>query len=205
MPDKEQATNGTKFIILARKRTGSTMLRTALDNHPQAVCFGEILRKSKPISSSHSAEKSIRRYGNVGDISAQELESQIVGDPDAFLDRVLQENPDVIAAGLKLFPRHQPAFLEKIMNDSSYVIIYLKRDNYLATYSSQKLADSTGVHNSRMGNEDRNESKTLKIRFDPDDFQKYWQARESRDQEMDGRIENASARVYRTDYQHLVH
>ena len=46
-----------KFLILARKRTGSSMLRSALDSHPNVSCLGEIFRVDRPLAERDKALK----------------------------------------------------------------------------------------------------------------------------------------------------
>jgi LPS sulfotransferase NodH len=116
-----------KFIIITRSRTGSNLLVSLLDSHPQTEAFGEMFnllhgRKSEWVWESIFGYKS--------------RSTKLVG--------------------FKIFYYH-PAdsddtwVWDRVINDKNIPIIHLKRDNVLRTYLSRQIAAKTKVWHDKSG------------------------------------------------------
>lgn len=164
----ESQKNYQKFLIVCNIRTGSTMLSSMLENHPQAVCFFELFHRhleSVPFSVSGYQRKAI--------------DSKIVAlrnsDPVEFLKSEIYKpyGLSAKAVGFKLlYPQgrcgnpwwnssefnrwwekvgYEPdwsseksALWEYLKNDKSIAIIHLKRENLLRSKVSAMTAQITG-------------------------------------------------------------
>ena len=109
----------TAFIIVARSRTGSTLLEKLLNNHPNIQCEGELLNNL----SGRKPEKIINSFFS-------------------------KKNKQTYAAGYKVFYYHpNDGSSEEIwnihLNKKNLKIIHLKRENILRTVLSKKIADKT--------------------------------------------------------------
>ena len=105
-----------RFIVLTRSRTGSNMLMTFLDAHPNVRAQREI-------------------FANLNGRSYQSILDSIYG----------KYPPGIQAVGFKLFYYHPldeeaPGLWETILADRAIKIIHLKRRNILRTLVSRKIA-----------------------------------------------------------------
>jgi LPS sulfotransferase NodH len=135
----------TRFLVLSRSRTGSTMLRSALDSHPHIVMYGEMLAKA-------GAAHGLYSYAPVY------LEKLRREDPIRFLETIIfRAFPTFIThVGFKLFYYHarnwgetSEAVWHYLQEMDSLHIIHLIRRNSLAMYASRILANQTGEWVSR--------------------------------------------------------
>ncbi|HZZ29623.1 MAG TPA: type II secretion system protein GspG [Pirellulales bacterium] len=128
-----------KFVLLGHPRSGSSMIIDALDNHPQIVAFAELFHRKRIDFA----------FGSYENHSAKLMEFRNKW-PLEFLEQyVFASYPDhVKAVGFKLFPEqvenHTFRCIWKWLQRNQEVqIIYLKRRNLLATYTSLKIAEQT--------------------------------------------------------------
>ncbi|WP_040496992.1 Stf0 family sulfotransferase [Fulvivirga imtechensis] len=116
----------TRFVIVCTGRSGSTLLHTYLNSHPQIWSYGEILRKrlvkEKPIIS---------------------------------LERMVfkPHTKAIRAIGLKMFYdyREQEAYqraFEEVVNDRDIKVIHLTREDKRQQLISLKRAEETGIWSS---------------------------------------------------------
>lgn len=115
--------NYSKFIILCSPRTGSTLLHTYLNSHPNIYSHGEILRRDS-FSRIHPGTTVFKRYGS-----------------------------NIKAVGLKVFYEyaHQGEFqnaYEQIVFDSSIKVIHVVREEIKNQYLSLMNSYRTGHWNS---------------------------------------------------------
>ncbi|MCB0163914.1 MAG: hypothetical protein KDI79_06805 [Anaerolineae bacterium] len=110
-----------KFIVLGRIRTGSSLLISYLNSHPNIYALGEIF---------------------------QTLNGR---DYQAILDKMFSRQPYKIkAAGFKIFYRQpwdddQKAIWTDLISDTDIYILHLKRKNILRNLVSQRIAKKTGI------------------------------------------------------------
>lgn len=117
-------TDYTSFVILCEPRSGSTVLHTYLNSHPQIMSFGEILREN-------TEKKS----------PAKDPLSHLVFKPHAQA---------ILAVGLKLFYEYfdDARFADDfnvIITQPNIKVIHLTRKDRMKQYRSLKIAEATNV------------------------------------------------------------
>ena len=147
----------TKFLILARSRTGSNYLRGLLNSHQRVIVFGEIFKNQEAIE-----------WGMTGYPQDEQTLILFQNDPAKFLDlAVFRAYPrGTEAVGFKLFYYHahdtalEPiwAYL-KLRTDIK--VIHLKRRNILKTHLSRKRAVLTDKWENLDGSEAKERPITL--------------------------------------------
>jgi len=136
-----------KFIILSYKRSGSTMLYTLLQSHPDIRCHGELFLKEK-----EKKDTLFHLYRNNSLIAKflfhSPLRSYIIG---KYLKDIFQERDEEKAIGFKLMygqARDFPYILYWIKRHR-VKILHLHRRNILKTCLSVKLALQRGRGHSK--------------------------------------------------------
>lgn len=133
----------TRFIILSRSRTGSNLLASLLNSHPNVVVDGEILGR---------------------------LDGR---DPRRVLGGVFgRQGRMVQARGFKIFYYHpvdgsgEPIW-EMLTADPELRVLHLKRKNLLRVLVSRKIAEARGLWSSEHGRSERSrEAKGVFVRAD---------------------------------------
>lgn len=130
----------TKFIILGRPRTGSTLLRSLLNSHSKILVLGELFRKGTHIG------WDMPGYGQ-----NSRLLSLVTNAPARFLQKeVFHSYPKGIAAvGFKMFYHHAETGPQKeiwphLSGRKDIKIIHITRKNILKTHLSLVRALETG-------------------------------------------------------------
>lgn len=130
-------TGYTKFIILARSRTGSNLLRGMLRTHSQVLSFGEIFRNPDSID-----------FDVPGHETTERVLALYQRDPVRFLNtQIFRRLPlQVQAVGFKLFYYHArtppwQAVWEHLQRVPELRVIHLKRRNILRTHLSRARAE----------------------------------------------------------------
>lgn len=159
--------NKNKYVIVTMQRSGSNMLGSILDSHPQIACFGELMRRTPD----WMLEKGYRGALKILEVTDPEFRDDNVrfARPYDFVNCAFSTQTKKNIKGFKLHVEQHPEFLEKLFGDPEYSFIHLQRENVLAQYSSWKIAQVTGQGNARKGTEIRR----AKVLFKPTDFQKY--------------------------------
>ncbi len=139
-----ESTGYVRFLILAEARSGSTMLKDALNSSPRINCFSEVF---------NVAYDGVM-YGGVEGYDNNSPEDLALRDRDfrAFLrERIYCRNPDEVeAVGFKhLVGRGYASpftgLLPHLAEDRQIRVLYLRRRNVLKRLVSLKLAMATGV------------------------------------------------------------
>lgn len=139
------------FIILFSARTGSNMLASMLDSHPEVVCHHEIFKHARP----HVAM--CARVDGVA-LGAELLADKQKGwrfvlktltNPERF--RALNGKAGVKALGFKINPTVDKAQILPLLLNHSLKKVVLERADYLAAFTSLTKAeqDGTWVHLAR--------------------------------------------------------
>ncbi len=128
-----------RFVILALPRSGSSLLHSLLNSHPDIACHGEILKRNA------AAGHLLRSWRDQVDWS------QRLKDPVAFIESVFAYDQPSDNVGFKLFRTHMSDPVIETLKSSQYKKIILERRNRFACYSSKKLAHKTGIFNTRKG------------------------------------------------------
>jgi len=156
-----------RFVLLAAQRTGSNMLVSVLDSHPQVRCHGELLRK-----------RSNAREGEVG--VARQLADRRFRDhayrqrrPLAFLKAVFALDPEPPFIGFKLMLSQSRRLRRRLIADESVRKVLLFRENLLAAHSSDLIAAATGQGTAAVGQP----LQRAQVAFSPDAFEDFRQRR----------------------------
>ena len=152
----------SNFVILSSKRSGSTYLVSALNNHPEISCTGEIFKAINPLriilpeySYFHTQNESIgnriRHYLN------REYVTKL------HLDKLYKRNKDENIIGFKLMPRQITRFPATIpyLREKNIKAIALIRKNLIDRLVSTKRAVKTKTFGTK--NIDRAKKVTLKL------------------------------------------
>ncbi len=125
--------SGTRFIILAAPRTGSNLLCTLLNSHPEVLCHHELFN---PEGIFYALD---HRDGSM-DFGALEERDR---DPFGFLQRVWENPAGVACVGFKMTRGQNGAVMRSLIEDSGVLKIVLYRRNRLKTYVSELIARQT--------------------------------------------------------------
>ena len=131
--------NYVKYIILARSRTGSNLLRGLLNAHSQIEAYGEVFRNADSIDWDH--------IGYCQSAKALDLWQRA---PVEFLEtQLFSTYPRKIAAvGFKIFYYHGQeenwsSIWPYLEDQANLKVIHIKRRNILETHLSRKRAEMT--------------------------------------------------------------
>lgn len=161
---------GTRFIVLADLRTGSTLLSASLNQHPDIRCYGELFHErdfddNQPDGCDRAA------------LAGTEL-----------IDRVFAaEAPQVI--GFRAMLDHPPAsrprwrgFWEHLAAQDVRVV-HLHRRDRLAQYTSLQIAATTGVFHPSPETPGIPADQRPRVRIDPDAYQAWLDERRAHELE----------------------
>ena len=115
-----------KFVIIANPRTGTNHFIDLLNSHQEITCHREVFHRD--------AVYMLR--GSRADL----LESR-ERDPVGFMEELYDSAP-TRACGFKIFAGHSSAVLDRVLHDPNIRKIILYRPNFLAVYSSEKIAEA---------------------------------------------------------------
>ena len=118
--------SGIRFVIVANPRTGTNHFIDLLNSHPDITCHREVFHH-------HSV------YLKQG--TRDELLEERNKNPIAFLKKLYDDSPTP-ACGFKIFMGHDEAVLNSVLLDKNIKKIVLYRPNFLAVYSSDKVAEA---------------------------------------------------------------
>jgi LPS sulfotransferase NodH len=156
------------FCIISVPRSGSNRLHTLLNSHPAVVCHGELFNR-KAIYSALRPWPEISTAGKLATLLARNAA------PRRFLDdHILQSRkawPEANAIGFKLFPYHSRRILRYVCTSQTYEVIYLKRNNRVLQYASDRIARRTNAWTSTAPGSQGGE--TEKVDFSMRDFSRY--------------------------------
>lgn len=130
--------SGQTFVLYAAARTGSNLLISLLNSHPQVLCHYELFNADGVFTG--LAEKHIP---SKADAWAQDpaLRDR---DPEAFLDRLYGLGADYPAQGFKLLAGQGRAILGRSLADPRSKSLVLKRRDLLKVFVSGRVARKTG-------------------------------------------------------------
>ena len=141
------------YVILCQARTGSTYLVRLLRSHPGVVSHGELFHPR----AIYYADRKAR-------MDAEALAARDA-DPVAFLEQLQAAAPPGTPVGFKIFPHHSTTILDHVRATPQLRRILLRRDNLLAQFSSERIAERTGRFTQPDGS-----PAPVRIRFDEQDF-----------------------------------
>lgn len=126
----------TRFVILAAPRTGSNLLCSLLDSHPDILCHHELFNHDGIFPSRAMRGHDDTFFGTVAERDA---------DPDRFLTRVWQaaEEDGVSCVGWKWTRGENETALQRMLHDANVRKIVLYRRNRVKTFVSERIAQVT--------------------------------------------------------------
>ncbi|MGR3484221.1 MAG: hypothetical protein ACU0BF_02670 [Paracoccaceae bacterium] len=126
-----------RFVVLSAARSGTTVLTSSLDTHPDIYCHREAMRDG-------AATTIKAEFRALHDVEAMRRD-----DPAGLARALLAFSPGPRCVGFKLFRGQSAPALDAVMADPGVHKVVLERMNYLASYSSQLLARATGISHAR--------------------------------------------------------
>jgi len=132
MPDDPAGT--TRFVILAAPRSGSNLLCTLLNSHPEILCHHEVFN---PSGIYYALE---HRDGSF-DLGTLEQRDQA---PLAFLEKIWSRTQGRRCVGFKMTRGQNADVLCNVLLDPAVRKIVLKRRNRIKAYISTLIAERSG-------------------------------------------------------------
>lgn len=121
------------FVILAVPRSGSNLLCTLLNSHPEILCHHEVFN---PHGIFTAREHGSRRF-ELGSIDQRDR------DPIGFLARVWQTGAGEEAVGFKWTRGQSEEVLGHVTHDHAVRKVILRRRNHVKTFVSEQVARQT--------------------------------------------------------------
>ena len=179
------------------------MLTSSLDSHPGIVCLGEIFRLDRPVSECTNTLKIIRRLAGLRNEKPMQIDKYVRNNTMQFFTGVLARNRQLEAFGCKVFRPHHPEFIHDISRDENACIIRLNRENILAAYSSQLIANATGKHTLKAGDR-KNSSVRMMVDFSDDEFDAYRRRIKRSDTKINELLQGARCKMLDIEYTDLL-
>ncbi len=120
-----------RFVILAAPRSGSNMLCTMLNSHPDILCHHEVFN---PRGIFYALELRDSDF-SLGDITSRDAQ------PVAFLDKLWRHNIGHQYVGFKMTHWQNPEALQILLDDPGIKKIVLRRNNRIKTHVSRLIAE----------------------------------------------------------------
>ena len=139
-----------RFVIFSVARSGTTLLCSRLNSHPEILCHYELFAPNM-ISYAPNFQKI---YGGDREISREDLTSGKIGidtvegrerSPESFIVKVWQHNFGHKAVGFKLIRGQNQNAVDLLVRDENVKKILLLRQNKIRCYISRLIVEKTGV------------------------------------------------------------
>jgi len=163
---------GTRFVILAAPRTGSNLLCTLLNSHPEVLCHHELFNPNGIFYALEYRDGSL----DLGDMETRGRE------PFAFLRRVWEHPQGASCVGFKMTRGQDASVMRNLIEDSGVLKILLYRRNRLKTFISEQIARQTDRW--EVYARDELASETPRLHVDVESFMAHCDLNESFYQEI---------------------
>ena len=120
-----------RFVVFAAPRTGSNLLCSLLDAHPDILCHRGLFNPA--------GIHCTRDLGDSGGVAGRDR------DPAAFLDAVWAAGGGAQAIGFKMNRDEDERAVAALLRDPGIRKILLRRRNRVRTYVSEEIARRTGI------------------------------------------------------------
>lgn len=192
---------GFNFAIVTRPRSGSNMLVSILNGHPNVHCYGELFHPKKVQFGLD------RTRGEQTDTRPETLDSR-VRDPLDFLRRVAA-GTSAPMRGFKHIVEHNRGIVTLLAGDPELKILLLLRRDTLAEYRSRARAEQTNVWFELPGADGPDTPRPEAYRpveLSGMKFLRFLQRKHAEQADIDDRLAMASAegRVLRVFYEELL-
>lgn len=124
----------SRFIILGVPRSGTNMLCTLLNSHPEILCHHELYNPHGIFYALHLRDTDF----SLGDLDARN------SDPQGFLNKVWAGSLGHHAVGFKFTNRDDEEIYWQVVRDPGVRKIILRRSNRVKIYVSTLIAEATG-------------------------------------------------------------
>ena len=123
---------GSKFTILGAARTGSHMLCSFLESHPEILCHDEVFNTDE-----------VYFAREIGDDPF--IGGKAERDADSLLEKLWVNKGNHTSVGFKMiYPKHDGPVLDRVLSEPAVKVIVLKRRNRVAACTSFLKASQTG-------------------------------------------------------------
>jgi LPS sulfotransferase NodH len=122
-----------RFVILAVPRTGSNLLCTLLNSHPEILCHHELFNPAGIFTALTQRQESCP-FGSIEERDR---------DPLWFLERVWHSAAEYPCVGFKWTLGQNETVLQSVVHDRGVKKIVLRRRNRIKTYVSELIARHT--------------------------------------------------------------
>jgi LPS sulfotransferase NodH len=138
------------FIVLGTQRTGSNLVQSLLNSHPNALCLGEVFNQGIRTDMLGAKKCLVLADDWLVNLSTRELrcsDQQQLNFLDVFLKRAY---PNIECTGFRLFYEHtrnsvENALWRSLKRRPNLLYIHLMRRNHLRRYVSLMLARQTDL------------------------------------------------------------
>ena len=175
------------FVIVALPRTGSTLLTSLLDSHPQIICHNEPFNPDA-VYASHRILRNeyMRAYREE--------------DPIRFIDLLFSESRAQLAVGFKMLDYQAPDVQDHLLQRSDVRKLYLRRANLLSAYSSDLVANRVEQWRVLAGEKIRQ----AEIEFVPREFDEFLKHAAEYERHVSDLIERSDSPVMALEYGELL-
>ncbi|MFZ6756147.1 sulfotransferase [Undibacterium sp. Ji50W] len=126
----------TRFVILAAPRSGSNMLCSMLDSHPDILCHHELFNPTGIFYALPLRDSDFQLARNM-----QERDQ----DPLRFLAKVWQQHASKSCIGFKMTYQQNLAAFNSVLVAPEIKKIVLRRKNTVKSYVSKLIAEQSGI------------------------------------------------------------
>ncbi len=145
-----------RFVILSARRSGSNLLCTLIDSHPDALCHHELFNPRGIFTALDLRDTSTPLH----DIVAREH------DPIAYLAQVWRYARGHACVGFKMTPEQHPEILQAVLEDRGIAKLVLRRNNPLRALVSERIAELTGRWEAYAGEDEPGPPPRIHIEHD---------------------------------------
>lgn len=154
-----------KFVIVGTQRTGTTLIRTSLDSHPDLICSGEVFKGGRRPYKHPDGYWAFCRATPLNRIRHYLARTRNVRD---FLSQLLARE-GAQAIGFKLMYSHARRYPEVVqfIGEGGLSVVHVTRRNVLKTLISRDVARVTGVYHRTAESSESTERGQAAISLDP--------------------------------------
>lgn len=145
----------TKFILLAERRSGTSLMIDCLNNHPKIFCgkrvFGQEFKVKNPDKNNHSGDYFLYRSGSIKRNLLHYLNKK--SSINNFLEKHFFKKNDLETIGFRFIYNNVSSYPEVVnwIKKNNIKVIHLVRENLLKTYVSTLTAKLHKMHHPRKG------------------------------------------------------
>jgi hypothetical protein len=181
----------TRFVIFAAPRTGSNLLCSLLDSHPDILCHHGLFNPE----GIHCAARWCDVPGRLGRVDLRDH------DPLTFLKRVWEADDGRRAVGFKINRGENATAVQAVLRDPTILKILLKRRNRVRTFVSEMTAQATGAWESYGP---RDEKAPPVLRVDPTALRRHADMNAAYYGALERDLSSSGQEWLQTDYEALI-